>query len=448
MATSTLRRWIGTTHHRFAIGLAAFAIAAGVTWFALNDSGETARVVAPPSSPPIAIDALASSAAPASAPEVALVDEESHADDEVQMCGGEWVKTGADGEVTKEEAEAFERRALEATKRPALEAMEASGDERVQAAAHFFQGALAGVSPDFLSQACAGDDACVRSASARRQAAEPHRATLVRLAQSSSDPQIYAWAYRSCNALDPSAEGTCQLITAEQWARLDPTNARPWLAVASEAERRQDTATLDDAMFHVASAERMEAGWGQLPLALIEHVPPGETHLVGALELAIEAIGVDGIGLPAYQTATKYCGAKLLADANRRETCERIAGLLVDRSTTLMDRNIGSSMGKRLGWPAERLETLREEREALFGTAARDQPRIDGSHGCADVRRELDRFREVAAYGELGTLRRAVDASGKPVEQLAADFRQAVAEQAEKAQQAEAAASAASAAER
>ncbi|HWK83055.1 MAG TPA: hypothetical protein VNS61_04905 [Caldimonas sp.] len=420
MATSTLRRWIGTTSGRLAIGLAAFAIAAGVTWFALNDSVETVRVAMPlSSSPPVAIDAPASSAAPASTPEVAVVDEASHADDEVQMCGGEWVKTGADGEVIKEEAEAFERRALEATKRPALEAMEASGDERVQAAAHFFQSNVEG-----------------------------HREALVRFAQATTDPQVYAWAVQACRRADALAQGSCQLVSAEQWARLDPTNAIPWLTLAREAEQHHEATALDDAMFHVASAERVDAGWGQLPSAVIEHVPSGEAHLVGALALAIEAIGIDAAGTVDYQAAFKYCNAAGLADANRRETCERVAELFVHRSTTLLEDGLGTGLGKRLGWPSERLESLRREHEALFEAVVHETMRIDGTQGCADLRRELERIRNVARYGEIGTARLALEASGKTFEQVAVDYRQDVAKILGKAQQAEAAASAASAADR
>ncbi len=420
MEVSTLRRWIGARPGGIAIGVAAIVVAVGVAWIAFKGEGEPTEVaVPPPASPTIAIDLPASSAAAASAPEPAVLGEASPADDEVQMCGGEWVKTGADGEVVKEEAEAFERRALEATKQPTLAVMEASGDERVQAAARFYQ---AGV--------------------------EAHREALVHLAQGSTDPQVYAWAYQACRRADPSAQGSCQLVSIEQWARLDPSNAMPWLALAREAELRHDATALDDAMFHVASAERLDIGWGQLPSALVEHVPSGDENLVGALGLAIEAIGAEAAEAVAYSTAMKYCSANELADANRRENCERVAELLIDRSTMLVERKMGAALGKRLGWPPERLESLRKEHDALFGTAVHDTVRIDGTRSCADLRRELERIRDVARNGEIATARLALEASGKTSEQIAVDYRQDLARLQDEVQPEEAAASAASAAAR
>jgi hypothetical protein len=434
------RRWIGTRRGRVAVGLAASAITVFVVRVVLDAVGEpTAIATAPLANPSPAVVTPASSAGSASAPEAAVVSQSPPADDEVQMCGGAWVKFGADGQVAKEEAEAFERRAIEATRAPTLAAMEASGDERAQAAAHFLQS----VGASFSSKGCEAGDACVQSADARQQAAEPHRAALARLAQGSTDPQVYAWAYQACRQSEPRAPGSCQLVNVEQWARLDPSNAMPWLTIAGEAEKRHDSTALDDAMFHVASAERMDTRCGTLPSILVDHVPPGEAHLLGALYLEVEAIGVDAAIPIDYFTATKYCGANGLVDANRRETCTRVAELLIDRSTTLLERNIGTSMAKRLGWPAERIQSIEEERDALFNAFPHEMSQVDGSHGCENVRRELERIHDVARYGEIGSLRRTIEASGKPVKLLAANYREALAERQEKARQEEVAASAA-----
>jgi hypothetical protein len=87
---------------------------------------------------------------------------------------------------------------------------------------------------------------------------------LARLAVESADPQVYAWAYRACAAAPRGSAGSCQLINALQWARLDPGNAEPWFAVAREARGRRDGAGVDDAMFHVAAASLDDAGWGRL----------------------------------------------------------------------------------------------------------------------------------------------------------------------------------------
>jgi hypothetical protein len=236
-------------------------------------------------------------------------------------------------------------------------------------------------------------------------------------------------------------------MTAQQWARLDPSNAAPWLAMAAEAERRGDADTLGDAMFHVATAERDEQGWGRLPGLLIDHAPPGDNFLTGTLMLAIEGFGIDAASTTAHATAMKYCSASNLADANRRESCESMAALLVDHSDTLLVRRMGAALGRRLGWSPERMRSIEEERNALYEMTLRAGPlEIDTSTRCKEIRRGLDRIREMAAYGEVGSTRRSIAASGQTGPGLAADYQRAAAEKQENARKEEAAASVSSAA--
>lgn len=339
-----------------------------------------------------------------------------HADDEIaagpaRPCVGDAIRTGPSRQIVDDQVEAAQRLAAQAARTPTLVAMEASKDARARAAAHFFQ---------------SGDAS--------------HRDALVREAQSSGDPQIYAWAYAACSRPD-AVGGACQLISTEQWIRLDTSNAFPWLAIGMEAKQRNDTAALDDAMFHVATAARMDAGWGQLPSALLEHVPPGDVNLLGAYGLVTDGFGVDA-GVPIhYFTASQYCKADKLADANRRETCERIAHLFVERSMTVTDTMVGTLIGNRLGWPAERLRSLQQEREVLFNTSIVESE-FDPSSSCDELRHKLERVRALASAGELNTLRRERKASGTSVAQLGAAYKRVLDRWEERAQRNQAAASA------
>jgi hypothetical protein len=442
MEPGTPRRWIESTPGRAAIaGIVVAAIAGGAWIFYAADREPATLVVAPPSAPPVA---PVSNPEPASAPEAVVVETEAApAGDEVQMCGGEWVKIGADGEVDKEAAEASTKRAIEATRQATIAAMEASVDQRAQAAAHFFQMSIT-VNRAAADKVARGADLMQAFFDAGPDA---HRDALVRLAQDSTDPQVYAWAYLACHRADPRALGSCQLINAEQWARLDSSNAAPWLILAGEADRRHDASGVDDAMYHVASAERLDSGWGRLTSAVIEHVPPDEAHLAGAVGLAVEAIGIDAATFFDYQTGARYCNARNAVDANRRETCERVAELFVDRSSTLMERAIGAGMARRLAWPTERLEAISRERAALLGVSTHDALQIDASHGCAEIRALLERFHETGTRGEVVSLQQAAAASGKSYEQLATDYLSDMNELWKRAQKAQDAASAASAAD-
>ena len=57
----------------------------------------------------------------------------------------------------------------------------------------------------------------------------------------------------------------------------------------------------------------------------------------------------------------EYCSDKELVDSNRREACERIATVLADGRSRL-PRGLSATLGRRLGWSAERLDALRRSR--------------------------------------------------------------------------------------
>jgi hypothetical protein len=167
--------------------VAALAVAALFGWAMLRDADTPGLRIAAAAESPQASTPV-SAAEPASASTAIVIDTASNTDDEIQACGGAWVKAGADGRVSAEETAAFDQRMLEATKAPTLATMQASADARTQAAAELVQmNDAATIGP------CDNDDTCTRAADLARQAADVHRAALVRLAQGSTDPQVYAW---------------------------------------------------------------------------------------------------------------------------------------------------------------------------------------------------------------------------------------------------------------
>ena len=418
MKPHELRRWASTTRGLIAIAIAAMAAIALVAWMVREGPAEgplpvdvTRAVVpalpSPSESPPT------QQVAPPPAVVVAA------RNDQVQVCGGEWIDAGADGTVAEADLESLRRRVVTRTMAPTLALLLGSADERARAAGQVL---LAG-DTELIGSVCKGDKDCV---SRERQR---HRAALVGLARSTADAQVYAWAYQACLGAQPEDPGGCHQISVEQWARLDPGNATPWMHAADLAKQRGDAGGLDEALFHVASADRQDSGWGRLAATILEHVPDGEEHLIGALMLATSAIGIDAAMLSPYLSVTEYCSVGALADANRHETCARIADVLADRSSTLMDQGIGRSLGRRLGWPSARLQALQDERDAIAETgihraAARSkaEPR-----DCKAIVAEFDWMRQVAAEGELGAGRSAIAASGKSTEVLAAEWRASMA---------------------
>ena len=121
-------------------------------------------------------------------------------------------------------------------------------------------------------------------------------------------------------------------------------------------------------------------------------------------------------------TPSRYCGGTALADANRRQLCEKTAELFVTRSDTLLVRGIGVGLGKRLSWPEARVRELDEERDALIG-ASGDFSDVSEGSTCRTAISVLRRIESSASIGELGSMRQRLAASGKTVEELAAEWR-------------------------
>ncbi len=231
---------------------------------------------------------------------------------------------------------------------------------------------------------------------------------VARLAASSTDPRVYAIAFHACSGPNTHTQrgGACQLITAAQWARLDPGNAVPWAFVAAAAQAQGDVAALNEAMHQIAQARHSRHGWGELPGLVLAHAPADAPALKATYELIVSVIGVEATWvIPSYQTISPFCKAEALADTNRRETCGRIAELLAEHSDTLLDRSFGASIGKRVGWLSERTDAMQAEFATLSQKVADagvdpDQPT------CAALRRSVDYLRSVEADGELGAMRR------------------------------------------
>jgi len=155
-----------------------------------------------------------------------------------------------------------------------------------------------------------------------------------------------------------------------------------------------------------------------------DHAPQDERSIIGN-EMAVgQAIGIES-HLASWQSVFDYCGVKATSDSNRRETCERVAALLVERSTTLVARSMGVGIGRRLGWSGERLNALADQRDAesMAERLSAGNPAQDDRMNCSAMRTHIERIRAVAEFGEIETLRRDVEASGQSVAKLAAESR-------------------------
>jgi hypothetical protein len=331
---------------------------------------------------------------------------------EIEVCGIGRLRPDAESEadgVARLEAPA--RKAREQL----LAAMGRSGDDTERAAALFIKGTMV---QQVWSAAASGVPAT--TAPRDKDAVDD----LARLAVSTRSPEVYAWALQACDRR--GHDGPCQMLSTEQWTRLDAGNAAPWLRMAEEAARRQDTAGVADAMYRAAQSSSFDTrtlGVVKRAMAQLPADGPPFSRFVVATELQ----GMNAVQAPMHAAVMGHCGKNAMLDSNRLQACSAVAELLVQKGQSLVDRMMGVTLASRAGWPAERLQLLRDEMDAAFQVGLQLEPAEGRMYACDAVERQMRHYGAVAATGEWAALQGLVKRSPEGVAKLAAQRRVAAA---------------------
>lgn len=198
------------------------------------------------------------------------------------------------------------------------------------------------------AQYCA--DTLSRSEAALLQPGAQAVDRLARLAASTRDPVVYALAYQACH---PSGltfhapEADCQLLSAEQWARLDPNNAVPWLHLALQAGADGDA--IDNAVRRAAMATHVEAHAGALAALVTQAFASGDTRT----DVVAPELGTAQVPRPDLDAVALHCNIAALNDISRVSMCDSLARLLVSHARSDAEVLAGVQLGERLGWPAD-----------------------------------------------------------------------------------------------
>ncbi|MGH8798499.1 MAG: hypothetical protein ACREXI_15680 [Caldimonas sp.] len=316
-----------------------------------------------------------------------------------------------------------------------VRAMQDSGDERVRALGLYmgagFAGAQAARDATPPPADCAADEACrqrydAASMDSYAAGARPLTDTLARAASTTRDPMVYAVAMQAClRATMPGRgrPGTCQLISAEQWARLDPDNAVAWLQVAASARSRGDAEAEAEALLRVGSARESRLYGDRLP-AMALALLPSEVPPLERLQIEAELVGVFAAWTyPDYQNATRYCSVEAMRDANRRQDCDAIASSLVTHGSTLIEQAIGKAIGTRAGWSDERIDAAKSDFDAARMIQERIFPTGDEMYACRSIAQMRTYLGRLAQGGEVGAARLAIEESGSTTADLAREYR-------------------------
>lgn len=239
---------------------------------------------------------------------------------------------------------------------------------------------------------------------------EEMREELVQLAAGGADPVVYAAATWICESgtAQASQTGACRRISVRGWARVDADNAMPWLEVAMEDRNRGDLQAEAVDFARAAAAHKSDFYQDALLRAAFAEVPPD------AAPLARVAGGIQYVGILSAQPllelseASRFCSVEGLHRLDRRESCEALARLWVSHGSSLLEFGLGKGIGRRLGWPEERLSQLDQESSAMMSLARDDASDPWSCQSVASDRRLLEGR---AQQGELNFLRGMLERS-------------------------------------
>lgn len=275
---------------------------------------------------------------------------------------------------------------------------------------------------------CGEDAACLEKERAEHRLAIERstrvpRDALVQMALDTGNPLAYGLAVEACGTAndEPSTrEGKCQLITLDEWSRLDPADMSPWLARANVAARAGDQAALDEAFHRASLAETFHRPSGAM-VGIAEGEMASGYEPFERLSAQIELFGIAMASpLLSMREYSTYCSAAAVHDANRYQVCDRLTAALLAHGATMLDRRIALAVAeKRLEWPMAKTAPLRLESDMLSERNAR-MPFNEKTFGCANIERFLRKSARMSRLGELPAMRLEMAEAGESPEQALA----------------------------
>lgn len=196
---------------------------------------------------------------------------------------------------------------------------------------------------------------------------------LIEAAATTRDSRLVALGAQACSSGLAGPPG-CPPGLAQRWAEGEPDNLQAWLALADEAAKRGDAAGVQAALERAAAATDSRTSWG-VAQRVLDQPALRDAHPMALLPVAVDLIGIESMaGLAGGSAALRLCSEAAVQAAAHRELCSAVAGVMVGRGRTLMERRLGIAVARRSGWPPERLQALDAEQLALEVASRRLQP--------------------------------------------------------------------------
>jgi hypothetical protein len=266
------------------------------------------------------------------------------------------------------------------------------------------------------------DEQCVqRRLKLAREAASPRAQELAQLASASQDAGAYSMGLFGCRL--NREDGACAKLSIARWSELDADNAVPWSYLAEEAASRKDEVALSQALKRAANAQTSDYR-GSTILVMAEHPIARQLAAAPRLVYLTHLLGIyAALPTPPHRAVSKACVADRMENSTRKQVCGELATMMTERSKSNHEFGLGTSIGERAGWPPDRVQRLRDEKEAVYFVEGKDWVPED-VHSCRFLEQLETRTRELSSIGELSSARQKIAASGRPVSELARDWRE------------------------
>lgn len=186
---------------------------------------------------------------------------------------------------------------------------------------------------------------------------------MVKLASATTDPDVYATAFYQCQG---SKNALCSQISAAQWAKLDPENSVVWLFAADAAMRRNDDDARDAALARFLKVPTSNYRFPPLaPILQSDDVQKRSPLTQQTIGIGLVGIRAAESTFPSYSKVNKYCTLTSTVNDSKRAICDAIANKLVAQDDQVLGKYLGVNIGKKIGWPADRTDSIVAEIKGL-----------------------------------------------------------------------------------
>lgn len=221
-------------------------------------------------------------------------------------------------------------------------------------------------------------------------------------ARAAGDPLLIHLALALCRWDGPGRD--CG-VSARDWVRVDAANAAAWLALAHDepGARAEVLAGLQQSRHH-----RLQ--YGALTALMLQHWPAGQPEYLQLMQIAQVANmeSVLSVGALAGALALRdLCPEGLAPGTAERLACDGVVRQMVEGGDTLAARGQGIALARRLGWPAEVVQAMQDEHNALSQAGPLWAGGDEQPYSCTATAARRRHVADVARLGEVGAVRAA-----------------------------------------